>query len=109
MTRRRAGRAGAATVSGGSARPPGERAPLDARIVLLVAIVFPGVGHVVNRMPTRGLIFVFYIVLLGTVTFHLTTPEHSFLGRYAGGLFVYAISIVDAYKWAAVRRHRTRS
>lgn len=81
-----------------------ERAPLDPRVVLVVAIVLPGVGHVLDRMPTRGLIFVFYMVLLGAVTFQLTTPEHSFLGRYAGGLFVYAISILDAYKWAAVRR-----
>ena len=49
----------------------------------------------------RGLVFVFYIVLLGLITYHLTTPEHSFLGRYAGGLFVYAISFLDAYRWAA--------
>lgn len=75
-------------------------------LVLAVAIVLPGVGQVINRMPLRGLVFVFYIVLLGTVTFHLTTPEHSFLGRYAGGLFIYAISILDAYTWAAYRRHR---
>lgn len=74
-------------------------------LVLAVAIVLPGVGQVVNRMPLRGLVFVFYIVLLGTVTFHLTTAEQSFLGRYAGGLFVYAISILDAYTWAV---HRVR-
>ncbi|MGH3328817.1 MAG: hypothetical protein ACRDPT_13670 [Streptomycetales bacterium] len=74
-------------------------------LVLAVAAVLPGVGQVVNRTPVRGLVFVFYIVLLGAVTYHLTTPGHSFLGRYAGGLFVYAISVVDAYKWAAYRRH----
>lgn len=72
-------------------------------LVLGVAIVLPGVGHVVNRLPVRGLMFVFYIVLLGTVTYHLTTPDHSMVGRLAGGLFVYAISVVDAYTWAARR------
>lgn len=75
-------------------------------LVLLLAIALPGVGQVVNRMPVRGLVFVFYILLLGTVTFHLTTPEHSLLGRYAGGLFIYAISILDAYTWAAYRRRK---
>lgn len=72
-------------------------------LVLAAAILLPGSGQVMNRMPVRGLIFVFYILLLGTITFQLTTPEHSFLGRYAGGLFVYAISVLDAYIWAARR------
>lgn len=72
-------------------------------LVLAAAIVLPGCGQVLNRMPVRGLVFVFYILLLGTITFQLTTPDHSFLGRYAGGLFVYAISVLDAYNWAARR------
>ena len=72
-------------------------------VVLLTAIVLPGVGHVLNRLPTRGLMFVFYMILLGVVTWHLTGPDHSLVGRLAGGLFIYAISIVDAYQWAAVR------
>ncbi|SFN51417.1 hypothetical protein SAMN05216207_1015146 [Pseudonocardia ammonioxydans] len=75
-------------------------------VVLLTAIVLPGVGHVLNRLPTRGLTFVFYTVLLGVITWNLTTPDHSLVGRLAGGLFVYAISIVDAYQWAV---HRARA
>ncbi|MHA6794979.1 hypothetical protein ACVGVM_15920 [Pseudonocardia bannensis] len=77
-------------------------------LVLGVAIVLPGVGQVLNRTPVRGLIFVFYMLLLGTITYQLTTPEHSFTGRYAGGLFVYAISVLDAYRWAAYRVSATR-
>ncbi|GAA5174784.1 hypothetical protein GCM10023321_79420 [Pseudonocardia eucalypti] len=72
-------------------------------MVLGVAIVLPGMGQVLNRAPVRGLVFVCYMVLLGVITYHLTTPEHSFLGRYAGGLFVYAISVMDAYRTAAAR------
>ena len=41
--------------------------------------------------------------MLGWVSYHLTTPDHSLLGRYAGGWFVYAMSLLDAYKWARVR------
>jgi len=72
-------------------------------LVLAAAIVLPGAGHVLNRTPVRGLMFVFYILLLGVVTYHLTTPDHSMIGRLAGGLFVYAISIMDAYRTAALR------
>jgi hypothetical protein len=72
-------------------------------LVLGAAIVLPGSGQVINRMPVRGLVFVFYILLLATITYHLTTPDQSFLGRYAGGLFVYAISVMDAYSAAARR------
>jgi hypothetical protein len=33
-----------------------------------------------------------------------SAPEHaSFLGRYAGGIFIYALSIIDAYKIARVK------
>jgi hypothetical protein len=71
--------------------------------VLLVAILLPGVGHLMNNQATRGFLFAFSIASLGWITYHLTTPEHSFLGRYAGGLFVYAISILDAYRTAKLR------
>lgn len=77
--------------------------PRPPLLVLAAAIVLPGAGHVLNRTPVRGLMFVFYILLLGVVTYHLTTPDHSMIGRLAGGLFVYAISIMDAYRTAALR------
>lgn len=75
-------------------------------VVLGVAIVLPGVGHVLNRAPVRGLMFVFYMVLLGTITYHLSTPDQSVLGRFAGGFFIYAISIMDAYRTAALNAVR---
>lgn len=79
------------------------RKAMNPRLVLLITIVLPGVGQVINRTPTRGLIFIFYMLLLGLVTFNLTTPEHSLIGRYSGGIFVYTISVLDAYKWATYR------
>ena len=77
-------------------------------LVLASAIVLPGMGHVVLGLATRGLLFAFYAALLDKITWHLTTPEHSLAGRLAGGLFVYALSVVDAYTWAA-RRARASS
>lgn len=84
-------------------RPAPERRPINPYVVLAIAIVLPGVGQVVSGMPGRGLVFVFFMLLFGWITFHLTTPDQTLLGRYAGGLFIYAISIMDAYKWARLR------
>jgi len=77
--------------------------PMHPYRVLLIALVLPGVGQVVNNNPPRGLMMVFSILALGWISYHLTTPEHSWAGRYAGGLLVYAISVLDAYRWARYR------
>ena len=77
--------------------------PLHPYWVLLIAILLPGVGQVLNNTPKRGIMFVFFIMSLGWVTMHLAPPDASFVGRYAGGFFIYAISIADAYRWARYR------
>jgi hypothetical protein len=77
--------------------------PLHPLWVLLIAVLLPGVGQVINNTPKRGLMFVFFMMSLGWVTLHLASPEASFVGRYAGGFFIYAISIMDAYRWARYR------
>ena len=77
--------------------------PLHPYWVILIAVLLPGVGQVVNNTPARGVMFLFFIMSLGWVTMHLAPPDASFLGRYAGGFLIYAISILDAYKWARYR------
>jgi hypothetical protein len=81
-----------------SAKPP-----FHPYVVLGVALVLPGVGQVINNQPNRGILFLFTMIALAYVTYHLSTPEISPIGRYAGGLFIYALSLMDAYKWARVR------
>jgi hypothetical protein len=83
--------------------PATPKGPLHPYVVLLFAVLFPGSGQVLNNTPKRGLAMLFYMILLGMVTYHLTTPAQSFLGRYAGGLFIYAISLMDAYRFARYR------
>jgi hypothetical protein len=83
---------------GATAKPP-----LHPYWVLLIAVVLPGVGQVVNNTPNRGVMFLFFIMSLGWVSMHLAPPDASFVGRYAGGFFIYAISILDAYRWARYR------
>lgn len=80
-----------------------DRAPLNPYVVLAIATVLPGGGHVAVGQPFRGLGFAFFTMLFVMLTWHTTTPEHSFIGRSAGGLFVWALSIPDAYRIARIR------
>lgn len=77
--------------------------PPNPRLVLAVAVFLPGMGQVLNRQPVRGLIFVFFILLLGAFTLKTAAPEVSFVGKVSGGLFVWSMAIFDAYKTARVR------
>jgi hypothetical protein len=77
--------------------------PTNPRLVLAVALVLPGMGQVLNRQPVRGLIFVCFAILLGAFTLKTAAPEASFVGRVSGGLFVWAMAVLDAYKVARIR------
>jgi len=79
------------------------RPPTHPYLVLLAAILLPGFGHTLLGFAYRGLTLQLFMVTLGWISWHLTTPEHSLAGRLAGGLFVYAISIMDAYRLARIR------
>lgn len=83
--------------------PKPVKPPFHPLLVLLVATLLPGVGQLLNNQPTRGLLFAFTTVALGYVTSKYAPPEASFVGRYAGGVFIHAIALMDAYRWAKVR------
>ena len=50
----------------------------------------------VQRSAIRGVIMQFGMLVGGWITYQLTTPDISPIGRLAGGLAVYVFSIVDA-------------
>ncbi len=79
--------------------------PWHPYLVLLIAIILPGVGQVLNQAPMRGLTMLFFMLVLGVVTFNLAGPDISIIGQFAGGLFIYALSVMDAYLWARIRWH----
>jgi hypothetical protein len=78
------------------------RRPLNPYLVLVLAIVFPGVGHVAIGQPQRGLVFAFATLFFGLLTYLMSTPEQSFVARHAGGFFIWALSIPDAYRRARI-------
>lgn len=77
--------------------------PLHPYLVLATGMVLPCFGQVLNGEAIRGLFMLFFLVLLGVVSYQLTTPEQSILGRYAGGWFIYAVAFMDAYQTARYR------
>ena len=52
----------------------------------------------------RGFTMLLFMLILGAVTYNLASPDVSIVGHLAGGLFIYALSIMDAYMWARYRR-----
>lgn len=72
--------------------------------ILLIAAILPGFGHVLLGQARRGIIMQMFMISLGFVTWHLTTPAHSLVGRLAGGLFIYAISVMEAFRLARLRQ-----
>lgn len=77
--------------------------PLAPLMVLAVAILLPGMGQVLNDTPQRGFFLVCFMVLLGLITFNLAQPQISMVGKLAGGIFIYAVAVIDAYYWAKYR------
>ncbi|WP_343711939.1 hypothetical protein [Inquilinus sp.] len=72
-------------------------------LVLATAAALPGVGHLLLRMPQRALTFACFVLVFGWISLHLAPPAASPAGRLAGGLFVQALAILDAYRWARLR------
>lgn len=77
--------------------------PILPKWVLLTAILLPGMGQVLNNTPLRGFFMVCFMIMLGLITFNVAEPNISMVGRLAGGIFIYALSVMDAYYWAKYR------
>jgi len=80
-----------------------KKAPLSPYLVLLVAIVLPGMGQVLNNAALRGLIMLGFMMMLGVLTYQVAGSEVSVVGKFAGGIFIYSVMIFDAYYWAKYR------
>lgn len=76
------------------------RPPWHPYAVLIASLLFPGAGQILVGQPQRGLGFAFFTLLLMMLTWQTTTADHSLGGRLALGLFVWAISVPDAYRIA---------
>jgi alkanesulfonate monooxygenase SsuD/methylene tetrahydromethanopterin reductase-like flavin-dependent oxidoreductase (luciferase family) len=56
----------------------------------------------------RGAYFLFFSIVLGWLTTKIA-PEHAtFIGRHAGGFFIYALSLPDAYRIAKIQSFKAQ-
>ena len=83
--------------------PPVAHKPPSPYLVLAASAVLPGSGHVWLGMAARGLQFLFFMIVLGWVTTKFAPDGTSFAGRHAGGVLIYALSVIDAYRIARTR------
>jgi hypothetical protein len=77
---------------------------LSPYAVLAIAVLLPGFGYTAVGRPRRGLTMQLFMISLAFITWQLTTPAQSLLGRLAGGLFVYALSLPECYRLAKLRQ-----
>ncbi|MHC2017239.1 hypothetical protein [Methylobacterium sp. CM6247] len=72
-------------------------------LVLAAAILLPGMGHVLLGQAQRGLGFAFFTLVGAWLTTKFASPDVDVIGRHAAGVFVWALSIPDAYRIARLR------
>lgn len=56
--------------------------PINPYLVLMLAAVLPGAGHVALRDAARGLAFAFFVVFFSVITYMTAPPDRSFIGRH---------------------------
>lgn len=78
-------------------------------LVLAAAILLPGVGHVLVGKTQRGLGFAFFTLVGAWLTTKFAAPDVDIIGRHAAGLFVWALSVPDAYRSARLRGLKSSS
>jgi len=72
--------------------------------MILANLVIPGSGYVFLGRSMRGLVMLFWMVIFGYITYHLSSPQVSFVGKISGGIAVWAISCVEVYRIARKRQ-----
>lgn len=77
---------------------------INPYLVLLAGLFLPTSGHVLLGKAQRGLIFLFFIIVLGWISLRVMPPSASFFTRHVGGILVYGLSALDAYKIARVKQ-----
>jgi hypothetical protein len=78
-------------------------AEASSRKVLISALLLPGSGHTWLGNPKRGLIFLFFMLVFGWLSHHLMPATSSFIGKNIGAIFIYGLSVLDAYRTARLR------
>ena len=71
--------------------------------ILAASLIVPGAGHIWLGQAQRALMFLFFTIVLGWVSTKLMPETASFIGRHIGGVFIYGVAALDAYRTARTR------
>jgi hypothetical protein len=82
--------------------------PFHPYLVMLIAAVAPGSGHWAAGQIQRGMMFAWFMFILGWVSWKLIPPEYSTFMRLSPALLIYGLSILDAYRIARFNWERYR-
>ncbi|MCX8254395.1 MAG: hypothetical protein OTI36_10475 [Beijerinckiaceae bacterium] len=81
---------------------------MHPKLVLLLACLAPGLGHAALGRWSRAVGFAAFTQFFAALTWKLAPHDRSLVGRTAAGLFVWALSIPDAYRSAVLRERLSK-
>ncbi|OLN27273.1 hypothetical protein [Desulfosporosinus metallidurans] len=71
---------------------------MPAWFPVVAAVIVPGSGYVLLSRPMRGLVMLFWMFIFGYITLQLSSSHVSLIGRFSGGIAVWAISVLEVYR-----------
>lgn len=74
---------------------------------VISTLIIPGSGYVLLGKPARAMQMLFFMCFLGFVTFMLTGPDISPVGRFAGGFGVWALSVIEVHQAMQLRNQNS--
>jgi hypothetical protein len=77
--------------------------PINPYAVLAVALLLPGFGYVLLGQPRRGFTMQMFMIVFAFITWHLAPETATLIGKLAGGIFIYALTIPETYRTARLR------
>ncbi len=76
---------------------------LPALAIFISSLVVPGSGFVLLGKPGRGLMYVLWMFFFGYLTYKFSSPDISVIGRFSGGIAVWALSLVELSRLLKIR------
>lgn len=64
-------------------------------LIFISAVVIPGSGFVWLGKPVRGLMYLVWMLFFGFLTYRATGPNISIIGRLAGGIAIWVLSLLE--------------
>ncbi len=75
-------------------------------VIIVSSMIIPGSGHVLLGKYTRGMLMVVWMFFFGFITYNITGPDISFIGKISGGILVWVLSVLEVYKLTSKKKSK---